>query len=247
MILKLNLLLLILLGPNIFWDLDIKAQNIEVHYRATAKHVTNNNKKTNNIMADLARYANDALSKIDFVVKSNNQSYKLDYELDMSNDFNGEEWTDVAITMAIDGDRLVGNFSNGLSYYDSSLSKKIRSVKMNNLSWTITSESKNILGFSCYKAIASIIDPSEENKLTPPLTAWFSNELGFRGGPTAYATLPGIILELESPKIKFEATKVKKSNKTHIRIPNYKPENVLPHSEWNKYFKANNPIAKLRN
>ena len=244
---KFTLLFLFYLGPNIIWDLDIKAQSVKVHYKATAKHVSNSNKKTNNIMGDIARHANNALSKIDFIVMSDNLSYKLYYELDMSNDFNGEEWTDVATMIAIDGDRVIGDFSEGLSYYDSSLTKKIRSVEMSNITWKITAESKFILGFSCYKAIASINDPSEENTLTPPEIARFSPELSMRGGPTAYATLPGIILELESQKVKFTAVSIKHKKDSSLILPDYDSKNILPHKEWNAYFSANNPISRLKN
>lgn len=61
--------------------------------------------------------------------------------------------------------------------------------------WKITKETKNILGYTCYKATLT-----EENINTNKnyiVEAWFSKEIPYYFGPNEYSGLPGLILELK--------------------------------------------------
>jgi len=229
------------------WGLHLNAQEIEVTYQATAKHVKNSSKETNDFTKKLANYANSALPNINFKVISNGSVQKFFYEEAMISDFNGKTWLNVAILIAIDGKQIYSDYSNNKSYYESNQISKIRSVEIDNIDWTIVNESKIIMDYKCYKATAKIKDVNKEDKLSPPSIAWFCPDLNYNGGPTPYASLPGFILELESEKIKFTATKVEIKKNNSIKIPQYKSEDVLPHIEWNNYFAKNNPVSRLRN
>ncbi len=55
--------------------------------------------------------------------------------------------------------------------------------------WDLKNETKNILGYTCYKAILK--DAPEDAKIT----AWYAPELPYQFGPTGYHGLPGLILE----------------------------------------------------
>jgi len=239
---------IIYLGSNIFWGLGMYGQQIKVTYEASAKQLSNPNQKTNKVMGEIARRVNNILPYIDFVVIANNKIHNFHNEPHMTSDFDGSiSLLNLALSISMDGKQIFGDYSNNIAYYEPTITSKIKSVKMDNVEWTITKESKIILGYTCYKAIAKIIDLEEEDKLTVPIVAWFCPTLSLHGGPTAYATLPGMILEFENGKVKFIAKKVEEKKGLKIEIPNYKPKSILPHKEWNAYFSANNPVSKLRN
>jgi len=136
--------------------------------------------------------------------------------------------------------KIIYNDEKNNSYYIPRSLEYTRKVEPSNVIWKITNESKKILGFKCYKATAAITDKNSEYGKMVSLEAWFAPELNYRGGPTAYATLPGTILELNMPAVRFKALKVqlgkfklpsifldKSKVKTH-------EEFVAYYEEWNK-------------
>ena len=65
--------------------------------------------------------------------------------------------------------------------------------------WVITSESKKIDRYDCYKATyTSTYMGRKNNKVKQVITAWFAPELPFPYGPIGYNGLPGLILELHN-------------------------------------------------
>ena len=65
--------------------------------------------------------------------------------------------------------------------------------QLTDFKWTISKESKNILGFEARKATATLDDAYKTK-----ITAWYAPQLKAKTGPDKYWGLPGIILELES-------------------------------------------------
>ena len=65
--------------------------------------------------------------------------------------------------------------------------------KLPQIDWQITKESKEISGFSVFKATATLAD---EHKTA--LIAWYSPKLNFKTGPDKFWGLPGVILSLET-------------------------------------------------
>lgn len=63
--------------------------------------------------------------------------------------------------------------------------------------WIVTSETKLIDNYKCYKAtnIYQVISPNKV--FNHPVIAWFCPDLPYRHGPNGYGNLPGLILELE--------------------------------------------------
>lgn len=244
---RIFIITLLCLGPNLFWGPNLYGQELKVTYQANAKHVNNSNPKTDRVLGQIASSINSVLPRINFVAETNNKYNRFYYETSMTTDLEGENLFDLAISIALDGKQIFGDYGNKIAYYEPTMVNKIRSVQMNNIKWSITKVSKNILGFKCFKATGKIIDLNAEYKLTPPTTAWFCPELGLNGGPTAYATLPGMILELENHKMKFTAKKIEQKENINLKYPNYKPENVLSHKDWTAYFETNNTLPALRN
>lgn len=70
------------------------------------------------------------------------------------------------------------------------------------LKWEISSETKNINGYECYKATTN------DSRRNGELAAWFCPKLPYPVGPIEYGNLPGLILELQINRIKYMATKI---------------------------------------
>ncbi len=77
---------------------------------------------------------------------------------------------------------------------------------MLNIKWKITSDTRNIAGFECRKAVGIIFD-------TVAVFAFYTDELMINGGPEGIHGLPGMILGLGIPRIHttWFATKVEVS------------------------------------
>ncbi len=72
-----------------------------------------------------------------------------------------------------------------------------------NLQWRISSEKREIAGFSCRKAVTRIAD-------SVYITAFYTDEIPVSGGPESFHGLPGMILGLAVPRLytTWFATKV---------------------------------------
>ncbi len=75
--------------------------------------------------------------------------------------------------------------------------------------WEITTESKFIGKYLCYKAIQKIpfVDRKGEHKVKEIL-AWFAPSLPYSYGPKNFYGLPGLILELTENKTTYLASKI---------------------------------------
>lgn len=61
--------------------------------------------------------------------------------------------------------------------------------EMPSFEWKIANESKDILGYTCQKAITSLGEQ--------PVIAWFAPQIPISNGPMMFGQLPGMILELD--------------------------------------------------
>lgn len=81
--------------------------------------------------------------------------------------------------------------------------------KYDETKWDITTESKTISTYLCYKAIQKIpfVNRKGENKIKE-VTAWFTPSLPYSFGPKSFYGLPGLILELHENKTTYLASKI---------------------------------------
>ncbi len=76
--------------------------------------------------------------------------------------------------------------------------------------WTITKDTKDILGFKCFKAIPKYLQSYESKELNSyPTEVWFAPSINKRGGPLKYSNLPGLVLEVKSQLVTISATSIK--------------------------------------
>ena len=70
-------------------------------------------------------------------------------------------------------------------------------TKISDFKWTITSESKFIDQYKCYKAICQITERGRDDAIViKDVIAYFCPALNYQCGPREFAGLPGLILEL---------------------------------------------------
>lgn len=101
------------------------------------------------------------------------------------------------------------------------------------INWNITSESKLIDNYLCFKAITNKIVVKGEKKFTENVVAWFCPTLPFSFGPTRYNGLPGLILELQEKNIAFTLKSLTLSQSTPLKIIIPSAKKTISQSEYN--------------
>ena len=100
--------------------------------------------------------------------------------------------------------------------------------------WQLTSETKNIGNYTCYKAtytreqesvsMSFVNGESKEEKKTETIvtTAWYTPQIPISNGPDNYQGLPGLILEINDGKNLIVCTEIilNPSEKINIQEPN---------------------------
>ena len=105
--------------------------------------------------------------------------------------------------------------------------------KLNELDWEMTSETKNIGNYTCYKATRereetrtsfSMTDGEREEKKEKVIVktvAWYTPQIPVSNGPAEYWGLPGLILEINSGRTTVLCTEIvmNPSEKEEIKTP----------------------------
>jgi GLPGLI family protein len=85
--------------------------------------------------------------------------------------------------------------------------------------WEISTESKMINSYLCYKAVYNLKhitrNGKEKNKM---ITAWFAPSLPYSYGPKEFSGLPGLILELQENETTYFASKINLNVSKPIKI-----------------------------
>lgn len=104
--------------------------------------------------------------------------------------------------------------------------------------WIISTETKKIDDFNCYKATRIEKFKNRKNEDGErTVTAWFCAEIPYSYGPITYNGLPGLILELEFMGYKYVAKKITLSKETiTIDLPKKK---IISKEEYLKKIKEN--------
>lgn len=105
--------------------------------------------------------------------------------------------------------------------------------KLSELDWEMTSETKNIGNYTCYKATRkreetrtsfSMTDGEREEKkekVTIETVAWYTSQVPVSNGPGSFWGLPGLILEIQDGKQTIVCTEIvmNPSDKINIKEP----------------------------
>ncbi len=105
--------------------------------------------------------------------------------------------------------------------------------KLEDYGWEMTSETKNIGNYTCYKATRSreetrtsmsVTDGKPEEKkekVTVTTTAWYTPQIPVSNGPGEFWGLPGLILEIQDGKLTIVCSEIvmNPSDKVEIKVP----------------------------
>lgn len=92
-------------------------------------------------------------------------------------------------------------------------------IKREYYNWKITQETKKIGNYNCFKASYTW---KTINGKPRKVIAWFTPELPYNYEPKEFCGLPGLILELETPKGLFQAVEISlnsKINEKQLQLP----------------------------
>ena len=137
--------------------------------------------------------------------------------------------------------------TSGYNYYLNLLTKTVVlqnadglliEEKYDKKNWKITSESKKIADYLCYKAIyiKNYMGRNGKN-ISIPITAWFAPSLPYSYGPKDYNGLPGLILELQERKTIYFASLITLSKDKELEIEFPKGKTVTK-EDYEKKLKA---------
>lgn len=108
--------------------------------------------------------------------------------------------------------------------------------------WEITSETKLINGYKCFKAKTNIytVNKFDDKEVIKSRVVWFTPEIPLSFGPEGFDGLPGLVLETsENDKFYMVATKIEFDTKKEIEIEEPKSNKTISEKEFNEIVSVN--------
>ncbi len=219
--LKLNSLFILLLGVT-FFEGHIYCQNLTVTYKIESTLAFKN--KLERFREDTGAQMKKMNGIIDQALAIADQSiYNLEISGNLSYFYLNQELQSEANDEMVN--KLAEMFSNKGTFYQDVIEKKVierTSTKEDLIAydfsfydWQLFNETKDILGFTCYKATVYYEDkrPITGAAIPREITVWYAPDLPAYFGPQGYGGLPGLILKKCQSGKCFVASKiVKESN-----------------------------------
>lgn len=153
------------------------------------------------------------ISQVEYCLNIHGKESLFQYNEQLNSDFN-----QISPRIILSGDlkkEFYTNLEKREKKYTSNLFDEnyIVEVPFVQYSWELKNETKEILGFKCYKAISSITIDDFRGNQKISIQAWYAPQLPSGFGPSSYSGLPGLVLEvLYDDKIKIFAKNINKSN-----------------------------------
>jgi len=185
----------------------------DVNIDTLVKRITDGD--ANSITKNMYIDAGKAMDNISFTLnfKNNQAVFKKDINLAIDG---AEKANKMAAVLASQG-----TFYTDLTEHKQLLVREFQGETFNVPSvipervWELTTETKTIGNFKCYKAIMT----AETSAGSFPVTAWYTPEIPLALGPNNFVgNLPGLLLELHDTAISFTCTSLKINPKKEIVI-----------------------------
>jgi GLPGLI family protein len=106
--------------------------------------------------------------------------------------------------------------------------------------WKITSETKQIGDYLCYKATNIYHVDNGLKVFNHPVTAWFCPKLPFPYGPNGYGNLPGLILELQVNNVVYGIKGIQFHDELALDLPDFSKCKVLDEKQLDEALKKFN-------
>lgn len=115
------------------------------------------------------------------------------------------------------------------------MGKFLKNKKASFIEWEITTETKEINGYQCFKANYVYSQPWRDRIVSKKVEAWYCPVLPYSFGPIRYNGLPGLILELHEKDITFVVEKIEFLKKD-LKITQPTDGEIYNHEEMSKKF-----------
>jgi GLPGLI family protein len=227
-------------------------RNVYVSYKKDLSEysIKNENKEKQNII-------NSTLN--DFKLSSNSLRYNL-----IINDY--ESLFSLEENLVIDTDEkslkfIVNAGDSGGDFYMNSITKETISSKsvfgetfniissLDSIKWELTSESKLIGNFKCYKALTTKVVENSKGIFNHPVEAWYAPEIPFGFGPVSFGGLPGLIIEIQYQNVRFYVSTIELNTKRDTKIVKPTKGKEVTKDEYIEITKkmANDFLKSLKN
>lgn len=108
-------------------------------------------------------------------------------------------------------------------------------IKNPEIIWELSSETKQIGKYRCYKATTLKLTKGRNGIIKTPVTAWYTSELPIPFGPIGYGGLPGLIMELNIKDARFFVDKIVINSKREITIKKLKEGIKMTKDEFEEF------------
>jgi GLPGLI family protein len=112
-------------------------------------------------------------------------------------------------------DKLTNNYIEQRLFLDNYF---IVNKKQKDFKWELSNETKEILGYTCYKAVSKEVKTIKGKDKTFYTIAWYAPALKYQIGPQDFGGLDGLILELTDKKRKYYCTEILSPEKMPLFI-----------------------------
>lgn len=166
--------------------------------------IENTDSKLEKLMLEINASANNIISEFTFTLEFNTKKsiFYIDEKL-----YSDEQAAKIGrLKLKYTNEILQSNDSIFVAFNFGKKKHIIGSEK--NKAWTITSETKKINNFLCYKATLVDVVENSKGRFEHPVIAWFCPELPYSFGPLKFGGLPGLIIELQTRDGVFGLTKL---------------------------------------
>lgn len=181
--------------------------DIKVKYKVRInRHALQEDSKNPQVNARWERILS-TIPSLEFSLRANKEFYKFEKTDVLDSDFYAAQ---KSALMTVAGNRIYYKNPEIKLVNETFIGQKYNIPLRKKLNWTITRETKNILGFSCIKAVSNFttFDPDEKEILIN-VEAWFAPEINIYAGPFGMDNLPGLVLEAyEDERFSYYATKI---------------------------------------
>jgi GLPGLI family protein len=216
------------------------SQNYKLVYEVTDFKNLNesdfiSNDSYNNFLKEF-KLAKGYLQDLKIVVFVTDEGHYYKIEKNLENDFSPNSFLS-SLFLGYAGLYDSFFYNNQISYYFNTDDPFITKIDSNDYKWKIKKNKIVKYGYNCLEAnlikLTDIIDYQSDE-----LRVFFTNDLGFTAGPTIFANVPGVVVELENKYLSLKlADLLKYYNETADFKKFIEDKRVLSHKQAQEFYK----------
>lgn len=133
-----------------------------------------------------------------------------------------------------------------MAYEESAYHNKIITHTYKELvAWEITGKTKEILGYTCYKAVPTYKSDALSTTNTAPKEVWFCPELSYSGSPHPAINLPGLVLQTVSDIVIITATNIEVVAE-QPKLKDYSKKDLISYEKYYALIKGKSKAIEAR-